>query len=338
MKDGFLTLGIETSCDETSAAVLKGGDKLLSNVISSQIDVHKLFGGVVPEVAARKHVEVINTVIDEALEKGGVRLNDIDLIAVTAGPGLAISLVVGIAAAKTISYSMNIPAIGVNHLEGHIMANMLSDKEHGFPAVCLLVSGGHTEIISIAGPGEYSRLGGTVDDAAGEAFDKVSRLLGLGYPGGPVIQSASEKGDAAKITFPRPMLREPNFNFSFSGLKTAVLNFTKQNDIGDENAKISVNDVAVAFQEAVVDVLTQKTIRAAIETGAGTVWLAGGVAANRPLRESFKTECEKNGIHFSMPDFLLCTDNAGMIARTGYEIFRKGGKGLELSPQPVCPL
>lgn len=338
MKDKFLTLGIETSCDETSAAVLDGPDKLLSNVISSQIDVHRLFGGVVPEVAARKHVEVINTVIEEALETAGVSLGDINLIAVTAGPGLAISLVVGIAAARTISYSMNIPAIGVNHLEGHIMANMLTDRAHGFPAACLLVSGGHTEIISIAGPGKYSRLGGTVDDAAGEAFDKVSRLLGLGYPGGPVIQAAAEKGDSTKITFPRPMLREQNYNFSFSGLKTAVLNFTKQNDLSNDADGITVEDVAAAFQDAVVDVLTQKTIRAAKETGAGTVWLAGGVAANRALRNSFSLECEKNGINFSMPEFLLCTDNAGMIARTGYEIFKNGGKGLKLSPQPVCPL
>lgn len=338
VKEDFLTLGIETSCDETSAAVLRGPNNLLSNVISSQIDFHRVFGGVVPEVAARKHLEMINSVIDEAVTQAGVALEDIDLLAVTAGPGLVISLVVGIAAVKTLSYTLNIPAVGVNHLEGHILANVVSAGEHNFPAICLLVSGGHTEIVSVAGPGRYERLGGTVDDAAGEAFDKIARLLELGYPGGPVIQAASEKGDASKVKFPRPMIHDKNFNFSFSGLKTAVLNFTKLNDLKNPESGVTAEDVAASFQEAVVDVLTKKTIKAAKKTGAKTIWVAGGVAANRALRESFSIECKKRGIEFSMPPIILCTDNAGMIARTGYEIYASGRKGLDLSPQPSCPL
>ncbi|MFA6448000.1 MAG: tRNA (adenosine(37)-N6)-threonylcarbamoyltransferase complex transferase subunit TsaD [bacterium] len=329
----FLTLGIETSCDETSIAVLSGADKLLSNVVASQVDIHALFGGVVPEIAARKHTEIINVVLQEALDEAGVGFNDLNLVAVTVGPGLAVSLVVGISVARALASVLKIPAIGVNHLEGHLLANCLSGPEVRLPAVCLLVSGGHTDIIHVEGIGAYRKLGGTVDDAAGEAFDKVARLLGLGYPGGPAIQKAAAAGDARKVKFPRPMIHDSNFNLSFSGLKTAVITYvrTHESEIGNT---ITIEDLAASFQEAVVDVLVEKTLRAAEENGVAEVWLAGGVAANRPLREKMKTESERRGFGFFMPEFILCTDNAAMIARAGYEAFKRKANPMPLSPQP----
>jgi N6-L-threonylcarbamoyladenine synthase len=330
--DDFLTLGIETSCDETSAAALRGADGLLSNVVASQVDTHALFGGVVPEIAARKHTEIINAVLQQALDEAGVGFKDLNLIAVTVGPGLAVSLVVGISVAKALSYALKIPAVGVNHLDGHLLANCFAEGV-SFPAVCLLVSGGHTDIIHVAEIGVYRKLGGTVDDAAGEAFDKVARLLGLGYPGGPRIEKAAESGDPGKVTFPRPMFRDDNYDFSFSGLKTAVINFvrTRKDEIGKT---ITVEDIAASFQEAVVDVLVGKTLRAAEDQGVREVWLAGGVAANRPLRERMKSESGRRGFGFFTPALILCTDNAGMIARAGYETFRRNLTPLPLSPQP----
>jgi N6-L-threonylcarbamoyladenine synthase len=330
---GFLTLGIETSCDETSAAVLEGADRLLSNVVTSQVEVHAKFGGVVPEIAGRKHTEAINIVLREALERADVGFGDIDLVAVTVGPGLVVSLVVGIAAARAVAAVIEKPLVGVNHLEGHLLANCIGNSDCSFPAVCLLVSGGHTEIVLIEQIGHYKRLGGTVDDAAGEAFDKIARLLNLGYPGGPIIQKSAESGDPGKVKFPRPMLREDNFNLSFSGLKTAVINFIRNNEklIG---TKITMSDLAASFQEAVVDVLAGKTMRAAENFGVSNVWLAGGVAANKVLRERMKKESEKRNIRFFTPDFILCTDSAGMIARAGYEVYSGNCEKLALSPQP----
>ena len=328
----FLTLGIETSCDETSAAVLRGADELLSNVVASQVDVHALFGGVVPEIAARKHAEIINVVLQQAVDEAGVTFGDLNLIAVTAGPGLVVSLVVGISTAKALSYALKIPAVGVNHLDGHLLANCFA-PEVLFPAVCLLVSGGHTDIIRVKEVGSYKKLGGTVDDAAGEAFDKVARLLELGYPGGPRIQKAAESGNPRIVKFPRPMFHDDNYDFSFSGLKTAVINFvrTHKEEIG---RSVTVQDIAASFQEAVVDVLVGKTLRAAEDTETEDVWLAGGVAANKPLREKMKSECERRGLRFFTPAFILCTDNAGMIARAGYEAHTRGLETLPLSPQP----
>lgn len=333
----MLTLGIETSCDETSAAVLRDGDELLSNVIATQIDVHAKFGGVVPEVAARKHTEAINITIEQALEDAGAALGDIGLIAVTAGPGLAISLVVGISAARALSETLDIPSVGVNHMEGHLLANFISRPRPALPAVCLLVSGGHTDIVLVEGPGEYTFLGGTVDDAAGEAFDKVARLLDLGYPGGPAIQNAAASGDPSKISFPRPMIHEKNFNLSFSGLKTAVVNFmnTGRSKIGTE---ISPNDIAASFQDAVVDVLVRKTLAAAARHSVSTVMIAGGVAANRPLRDAMKSACDDRDFSFFTPPFEMCTDNAAMIAKTGFELLANGRNGLELTPHPNCSL
>ncbi|HOO55380.1 MAG TPA: tRNA (adenosine(37)-N6)-threonylcarbamoyltransferase complex transferase subunit TsaD [bacterium] len=337
MKREFYTLGIESSCDETSVSVLRGSDELLSNVIASQVDIHARFGGVVPEIAARKHTEAINAVIQESLEESGIGFGDISLIAVTVGPGLAVSLVVGISAAKALSSVLDVPAVGVNHLEGHLLANMLGRTETKYPAVCLLVSGGHTEIILVKRTGEYEKLGGTVDDAAGEAFDKVARLLDLGYPGGPAIQKAAKSGDPAKIKFPRPMIHENNLNMSFSGLKTAVLNYTKKN--GEKIGKaITVEDIAASFQESVVDLLAQKTINAAESAGAGEIWLAGGVAANRSLRDRMSELCEKEGFSFYTPEMILCTDNAGMIAKAGYELYKRGIRNLPLSPVPSLSL
>jgi len=329
----FITLGIETSCYETSVAVLRGADRLLSNVVASQVDVHAMFGGVVPEIAARKHTEVINIVLQSAIDKAGIGFGDINLVAVTVGPGLAVSLVVGISAARALSAALGVPAVGVNHLEGHLLANCLSGSGVSFPAVCLLVSGGHTDIIHVEGIGKYKKLGGTVDDAAGEAFDKVARLLGLGYPGGPVVQKAAEQGNPGLIKFPRPMIHEQNFSLSFSGLKTAVINFMRTHE-GEIGKSVTPQDIAASFQEAVVDVLVEKTLRAAESCGAGEVWLAGGVAANRPLREAMKTECGRRGFRFFTPNYILCTDNAGMIARAGYETHINQTSSLQLTPQP----
>lgn len=315
----MLILAIETSCDETSAAVVRDGHEVLSNVISSQIEFHKKYGGIVPEVAARKHIEVISPVIKEALEQAECGFKEIDAVAVTYGPGLVGSLMVGLCAAKAIAWSLGKPLVGVNHLEGHIYANFLSPHPTphtphplGFPFICLLVSGGHTMIIKVNGHGQYETLGRTRDDAAGEAYDKVARFLGLGYPGGPVIDKLAREGDPNAVKFTRPL--PEGYDFSFSGIKTAVVNYVSHTPHPIPHTP----DLCASFQQAVVDVLVEKTVRAARETGCPAVSLAGGVSANSLLRAQLKEQGEGEGLRVHIPPFEYCTDNAAMIASAGY--------------------
>lgn len=310
----MLILGIETSCDETAAAVVEDGKRMLSNIVASQIDVHSRFGGVVPELASRKHIQNIVPVISQALSCAGVTLDEVDGIAVTQGPGLVGSLLVGISVAKALAYARGLPIVGVNHLEGHIYSNFLEHTDLRPPFISLVVSGGHTDLVYV-GPGkrQYQKLGQTMDDAAGEAFDKVAKLLELGYPGGPIIDKLSKKGDAEAIPFPRPVLKTHSLNFSFSGLKTAVLNYVlRQREEGHE---INIADVAASFQAAVVDVLTEKTLRAAEMKKINVIVLGGGVAANSALRKQLAKRCQELGYKLYYPtEAILCTDNAAMIA------------------------
>lgn len=336
-------LAIESSCDETSAAVITEKDNrpfLLSNVISSQIDIHKAYGGVVPEVAARAHIENIIPVIEKSLSEADLKLDDITNIAVTAGPGLIGSLVVGVETAKAISASQNIPITTLNHLEGHIYANFLNDKQPEFPLVALLVSGGHSMLIHMPKHLEYQVIGSTKDDAAGEAFDKAARILGLGYPGGPAISIAADKGDQGKYSFPtidltpKPLRNEQGFlmkpelslDFSFSGLKTALITQVKK--IGEENLDTKiVNDLAASFQKAVIASLNQNALRAIEKFKPKTFILSGGVAANKLLRESLKEQISESfpGVYYRIPDAILCTDNAGMIGAASYYHIKKEG-------------
>lgn len=317
----MLVLGIETSCDETSASVVEDGKKILSNIIASQIDVHTKFGGVVPELASRKHIQNIIPVIMEALSVANVSLDDINGIAVTQGPGLIGSLLVGISTAKALSFSKGLPIVGVNHLEGHIYSNFLEHSYLEPPFVSLVVSGGHTDLIYVKSKErEYEKLGQTMDDAAGEAFDKIAKLLELGYPGGPIIDRLSKEGNPKAISFPRPFVWEHSLNFSFSGLKTAVLNYIV-------NAKrtgqdINLVDVAASFQASVVDVLTEKAIRAAEIKKVSTITIAGGVAANSELRKRMSERCYELGYNLYYPSLKLCTDNAAMIAGVGYLLLK----------------
>ncbi|MEW6200773.1 MAG: tRNA (adenosine(37)-N6)-threonylcarbamoyltransferase complex transferase subunit TsaD [bacterium] len=327
------TLGIETSCDETSAAVLQGG-KILSNLVSSQVELHAPFGGVVPELAARQHEAKLNKLVELALNEADKKLADVQLIGVTVGPGLAVSLAVGIACARAMASLLKVPCLGISHLQGHLLANFIQIEQNtseklAFPAVCLLVSGGHTEIFLMRSTLEYEHIGGTVDDAAGEAFDKIARLLNLGYPGGPAIEKASEHIKQTPIKFPRPMLSDDNFNFSFSGLKTAVINFIRNNE-----GKFKTDEIAFAFQEAVVDVLTEKTVNAALKHGVQQVFLGGGVSANRVLREKMKQKCMQKNIKFHSPPMSLCTDNGAMIAFTAHELYINEIDGHRLTPIP----
>lgn len=322
----MIIFALETSCDETSAAVLKSnrGDlKLLSNIVSSQIDIHKQYGGVVPEVAARHHIQNVIPVVAEALQKAKIKPSDIDLMAVTSGPGLVTSLIIGVETAKALSYAWQKPLLAVNHMYSHIAANFYGPKIE-FPAVCLVVSGGHTEIIHLKNYRQYKKIGQTIDDAAGEAFDKVAKLLDLGYPGGPAISMMAEKFQAGMkfptVKLPRPMINSNNFDFSFSGLKTAVLYAADKIKNKDENFQIAMSHY---FQEAAIEVLVAKTIRAAKQLKIKTVLLAGGVAANKELRESLKTEAEKNGFKFRVPESKLCTDNAAMVAVAAYYLSEK---------------
>lgn len=311
-------LAIETSCDETAAAVLtvtKNKFNLRANIVASQIAIHRRYGGVVPEVAARNHVGVLLPVIDEALAKARVTPRRIDRIAVTCGPGLVTSLLVGAETARTLSYLWDKPIVPVNHIKAHVYANWLHNKKIAFPAIGLIVSGGHTELIQIKNDKQFIKIGQTVDDAAGEAFDKVSKLLGLGYPGGPEVSRRAHRGNAAAFNFPRPMERSSDFNFSFSGLKTAVLYASQK--VTALNAK-TINDLCASFQQAVVDVLVKKTIAAANRHNARTILLAGGVAANTLLRDTLKARAEEGGYGFLMPELSWCTDNAAMIAVAGY--------------------
>lgn len=312
--DKTLTLGIETSCDETAAAVLRGGRELLSNVISTQIPLHQKFGGVVPEIASRKHIVNIIPVIDEAITEAGVTLRDINQIAVTFGPGLAGALLVGLSAAKSLAYALQVPLIAVNHLEGHIFANFLSSPELEPPFLSLVVSGGHTALIRMTDYNRFELLGQSRDDAAGEAFDKIARVMGLPYPGGPEIDKLAKQGDPTAITFPHPKVT--GYEFSFSGLKSAVLNYLNSAQMKDE--PINAADVAASFQKTVVDTLAEKTLAAAEEFKLNKIVLAGGVAANSALEKTLRTACQRRGLEFHFPTKILCTDNAAMIACRGY--------------------
>ncbi|MFH2012942.1 MAG: tRNA (adenosine(37)-N6)-threonylcarbamoyltransferase complex transferase subunit TsaD [Pseudomonadota bacterium] len=318
----MLILGIESSCDETAAAVVLDGKKILSNVIYSQIDVHSKFGGVVPELASRKHVESIIPVIEEALSIANLSLSEIQGIAVTQGPGLVGSLLVGLSVAKSIAYVKKIPIIGVHHIEGHISAIFLEEDKPDFPFISLVVSGGHTSLYLVNGFDEFQLLGQTRDDAAGEAFDKVAKLLKLGYPGGIVIDQLSKEGNPVAVDFPRAFISHDSLDFSFSGLKTAVLNYVKT--CSKEIISDQINDIAASFQEAVVDVLVIKALTAVMSSGVDKIVLAGGVACNTRLRTRLKEISKEKGIGVFIPSPVLCTDNAAMIAAIGDYYLRKG--------------
>lgn len=335
-KEVFI-LGIESSCDETAAAVVKNGRYVLSNVISSQIDLHKLYGGVVPEIASRKHIENIDEVIEKALNDAGKTFDEIDAIGVTYGPGLVGALLVGVAEAKALAYALNKPLIGVHHIEGHICANYIENIDFKPPYVALVVSGGHSHLLYVQDYGEYEILGRTRDDAAGEAYDKVARAIGMGYPGGPKIDKAAKSGNPEAISFPRVYLEEDSYDFSFSGLKSAVLNYINKQKMMNE--KIDVNDVAASFQRAVVEVLVAKTVRAAKSKGVTQVALAGGVASNSALRAYVKEACDRNGLTLNIPSPILCTDNAAMIGSAAYYEYLKGIRdGLDLNANPNLKL
>ena len=330
-------LAIESSCDETAAAVVVNGRDVRSNVISSQIDLHTLYGGVVPEIASRKHIEKINQVIEEALAKAEMTLDDIDAIAVTYGPGLVGALLVGVAEAKAISFARNIPLIGVHHIEGHISANYIENKELEPPFLCLVVSGGHTHLVRVADYGEYEILGKTRDDAAGEAFDKVARAIGLGYPGGPKIEKAAHEGNPDAIAFPRAKVADGVYDFSFSGLKSAVLNYLNGAKMKDE--EINAADVAASFQKSVIDVLVEHAMHAVDEYGMDKFAIAGGVASNGTLRKAMEEACAKKGVTFYHPSPILCTDNAAMIGAAGYYDYLAGKRaGMDLNAVPNLKL
>ncbi len=319
---GDLILAIETSCDETAASVVRNGLEVLSSVVASQIDFHRRFGGVVPEIASRKHVEAIVGVVDEALEEAGVTLEDLTALAVTQGPGLVGALVVGVAYAKGLSFATGLPLVGVNHLEGHLFANLLADPDLSPPLVALIVSGGHTSLVHVPAWGEYRTLGATLDDAAGEAFDKVAKALGLGYPGGPVLSTLAAEGDPTAIRFPRAMMHSGTFDFSLSGLKTAVV--THLETEREAGRDVDPRNLAASFQAAVIDVQVAKSVRAARECGVDTFCLAGGVSANAALREALRISLAAEGVRLSVPPLDLCTDNAAMIAAAGHFRFRRG--------------
>lgn len=326
-------LGIESSCDETAAAVVVDGRQVKSNVIYSQIELHTLYGGVVPEIASRKHVEKINQVVQKALDDAGVTWDDIDAIAVTYGPGLVGALLVGVSMAKALAYAKNKPLIGVNHIEGHIAANYIENPELKPPFMCMVASGGHSHLVCVRDYNKFEIVGRTRDDAAGEAFDKVARAIGLGYPGGPKIDMLAKEGNPEAIHFPRAFMEDAPYDFSFSGLKSAVLNYLN----GCEMKHIEVNkaDVAASFQRAVVDVLTDNSIKAAKDYNCNSLALAGGVAANGALRENMKKACSDNGLKFYYPSPVYCTDNGAMIGAVGYyEYINNTRSGLELNAVP----
>lgn len=317
-----IVLGIETSCDETSAAVVAGGRRILSNVISSQVDLHKKFGGVVPEIASRKHVELTLPVIHQALEEAGLELVEVDAIGVTYGPGLVGALLVGLTAAKGLAFAAGKPLIGIHHIEGHIAANYLEDPELEPPFICLVASGGHSHIVHVRDYNRFEILGQTRDDAAGEAFDKIARAVGLGYPGGPLIDKAAVNGNPKAIEFPRVYFGDGSLDFSFSGLKTAVLNYL--NNLEQKGEAVRVEDLCASFQQAVVDVLVRNTLEAAVRKQVKCVALAGGVAANSQLRAGMREKVQANGMKMVYPRPVLCTDNAAMIASAAYFEYEKG--------------
>lgn len=332
-KEDIVILAIESSCDETAASVVKNGREVLSNVIYSQIALHTEYGGVVPEIASRKHIEKINQVIGQALSDAGMELKDITAIAVTYGPGLVGALLVGVSAAKAISFASGLPLIGVHHIEGHISANFIENKDLEPPFVCLVVSGGHSHLVVVKDYGEYEIIGRTRDDAAGEAFDKVARAIGLGYPGGPKIDKAAKAGNPQAIHFPRAKVADSEYDFSFSGLKSAVLNYLNTCEMKGET--VNTADVAASFQKAVVDVLVEHSMDAVKKYGYDKFAIAGGVASNSSLREAMERACVENKIRFYHPSPIFCTDNAAMIGAAGYYEYQKGVRhGFDLNAVP----
>lgn len=328
-----LILGIESSCDETAASVVRNGREVLSNIISSQVDIHTLYGGVVPEIASRKHIERINQVIRGALEQAQVSLAELTAISVTCGPGLVGALLVGVGEAKALAYAAGKPLVGVHHIEGHIAANYLEHPELEPPFLCLVVSGGHTHLVQVRDYTEFEVIGCTHDDAAGEAFDKVARAIGLGYPGGPKIDRVSREGDPESIQFPRAKIAGSEFDFSFSGVKSAVLNYLNQ--CGMRGETVNQADVAASFQQAVVDVLVGRAVAAAQKLGEKRIAVAGGVAANSCLRQHMETACASAGLSLYYPSPVYCTDNAAMIAAQGYYAFLAGVRsGWDLNAVP----
>lgn len=335
MKNGkFITLGIETSCDETAAAITADGRQLLSNAINSQIDIHTEFGGVVPEIASRKHLENINSTIEKALKDADVDIEDVDLIGVTYGPGLVGALIIGVAAAKSIAYACDIPLVGVNHMHGHIAAAYLEHPDLEPPFMALVVSGGHTNIVNVPAYNMCEKLGETRDDAAGEAFDKIARVIGLGYPGGPKIDRAAREGNKEAVAFKRVYLEPDSFDFSFSGLKTQALNYL--NSERQSGRKINVSDIAASFQEAVVEVVADKAIAAAVKYNQNRLVMAGGVASNTRLRELIALKAAKHDIEVLKPSSILCTDNGAMIATAAYYAYMDGDRaGFDLEADPA---
>lgn len=331
-KDTYI-LAIESSCDETAAAVIKNGREVCSNIIFSQIELHKLYGGVVPEIASRKHIEKINQVIGEALSEASMQLEEMDAIAVTYGPGLVGALLVGVAEAKAIAYAARKPLVGVHHIEGHIAANYIENLDLEPPFLCLVVSGGHTHLVKVLDYDQFEIIGKTRDDAAGEAFDKVARAVGLGYPGGPKIDALAKEGNKEAIAFPRARVENSEYDFSFSGLKSAVLNYLNQCEM--KQMEINRADVAASFQYAVIDVLTTHAVQAAKQMGIDKLAVAGGVASNSSLRENLQKACAEAGIRFYHPSPIYCTDNAAMIGVAGYYAYKNGVRhGLDLNAVP----
>lgn len=336
-KEKCFILGIETSCDETSAAIVQDGRKILSNVISSQIELHQRYGGVVPEIASRKHIEMINIVINDALEQAGMTLEDVHAIGVTYGPGLVGALLVGVSTAKAMAFALNKPLIGVHHIMGHMAANYLEHPDMAPPYMCLVASGGHSHIVWVKDYQQFEIMGQTRDDAAGEAFDKVARVLGLGYPGGPLIDKLAKQGNKDAVHFPRVRFEDGSLDFSFSGVKTSVLNYIHRLEQKDESYNAA--DIAASFQNAVVEVLVDKTIAAAKKVGINTVALAGGVAANSALRQLMTQKAQEDHMKVYYPSAILCTDNAAMIACAAYYRLIEGMEaGLDLNAIPNLPL
>lgn len=338
MKDGkYLVLGIESSCDDTSASIVADGRDMLSLSISSQIDIHKLYGGVVPEIASRNHLKNINTVIQKAVDEAGIAFDDIDLVGVTCGPGLIGALLVGVSAAKALAFSIDRPIVGVHHLQGHISANYIQDPDLEPPFLAVVASGGNTDIIDVQGYNELEMLGRTRDDAAGEAMDKVARVMGIGYPGGPVIDRLAKDGDPHAVEFKRVMLEPGSYDFSFSGLKTQVINYVNRERM--KGREINKPDLAASFQQAVMDVIVKKAVEAAEERGRNKIALAGGVASNSLLRKLMQEACDRHGFEYFRPEPVLCTDNAAMIACAAYYRAQAGIlNDLTLDAYPVLDL
>lgn len=337
MEKDINILAIESSCDETAAAVVRNGREILSNVIYSQIDLHTLYGGVVPEIASRKHIDKINQVVAKAVADSGMELKNLDAVAVTYGPGLVGPLLVGVSFAKAFAYGAGLPIVGVHHIEGHICANYIANKDLKPPFMCLIVSGGHTHLVKVEDYGQYEILGRTEDDAAGEAFDKVARAIGLGYPGGPKIDRVSKSGNPEAVKFPRAKVGDSEFDFSFSGLKSAVLNYLNTASMNGET--IVTEDVAASFQQAVIDVLVGHSMEAVEKYGFDKFAIAGGVASNSGLREAFEKACAERNVKFFLPPPILCTDNAAMIGSAAYYEYIKGTRhGLDLNAVPNLKL